>query len=188
MERTWKKCRSLPVSTALFSRTIPASIGLGGKCTGYRCKFAKHWGNDLSIARIARARTSGCRDSAKDEPNAWRSNRRALMGERLINGLDLFDRQAANAVLRTRIRERRWRSLISMRRRPMARRRPMIMVSRRRQRTAAPHVVTMDPDAPTFLPGASVGHRGNGGARCGGQQDDREKSSHTCSTKIQTEP
>ncbi len=69
----------------------------------------------------------------------------------------------------------------------MAWRRAMMMVSRR-QRSAAPHVVTMDPDAPAFLPGPSVSHRGNGGTRCSGQQDDREKSSHKCSTKIQTEP
>ena len=55
----------------------------------------------------------------------------------------------------------------------MPRRRTMMMVSRRRQRTAATHVVTMNPDAPTFLPGPSVGHRGNGGTRCSGQQDDR---------------
>lgn len=62
-------------------------------------------------------------------------------------------------------------------------RRAMMMVSRRRQRTAAPHIMTMNPDAPAFLPGPSLGYRGNGGARCSGQQDDREKSSHRCSTK-----
>ena len=69
----------------------------------------------------------------------------------------------------------------------MPRRRAMMMVSRR-QWTAAPHVMTMDPDAPAFLAGPGVSHRGYGGARCSGQQDDREKSSHTYSTKIQTEP
>ena len=69
----------------------------------------------------------------------------------------------------------------------MPRRRAMMVVSRRWQRTAAPHVVTMNPDAPAFLPGPGFSHRGYGGARRGGQQDDREKSSHTCSIKIRTE-
>jgi hypothetical protein len=67
------------------------------------------------------------------------------------------------------------------------RRRAMMMVSRRWQRTAAPHVMTTNPDAPAFLPGPGVSHRGNGDARCSGQQDDCENSSHTCSTKIWTE-
>ncbi|MDB5784408.1 MAG: hypothetical protein JWQ50_4323 [Caballeronia mineralivorans] len=62
----------------------------------------------------------------------------------------------------------------------------MVMVSRRRQRTAAPHIVPMDPDAPAFHPGPCVSHRWNGGACCSRQQDDREKSSHTYSTKIWT--
>jgi len=66
----------------------------------------------------------------------------------------------------------------------MTRRRAMMMVSRWGQWTAAPHVMTVDPDAPAFLPGPSVSHRGNGGARCSGQQDDREETSHTRSTKI----
>lgn len=63
-------------------------------------------------------------------------------------------------------------------------RRPMMMVSRRWQRTAAPHVMTMNPDAPAFLPGPGLSRRGHGRPRCSGQQDDREKSSHTCSAKI----
>jgi len=39
----------------------------------------------------------------------------------------------------------------------MPRRRAMMVVSRW-QRTAAPHVMTMDPDAPAFLPGPCVSH------------------------------
>ena len=69
----------------------------------------------------------------------------------------------------------------------MPRRRAMMVVSRRWQRTAAPHVVTMNPDAPAFLPGPGFSHRGYSGAHRSGQQNDREKSSHTCSIKMRTE-
>jgi hypothetical protein len=62
----------------------------------------------------------------------------------------------------------------------------MVVVSRRRQRTAAPHIMPMDPDAPAFHPGPCVSRRWNGSACCSGQQDDREKSSHTYSAKIRT--
>ena len=68
----------------------------------------------------------------------------------------------------------------------MPRRRAMMMVSGR-QWSATPHIMTMDPDAPAFLPGPCVSHRWNGGACRSGQQDDREKSSHRYSTKIRTE-
>jgi hypothetical protein len=64
----------------------------------------------------------------------------------------------------------------------------MVTVSRRRQGTAAPHIMPMDPDAPAFHPGSRISHRWSGGARCSGQQDDREKSSHAYSTKIRTGP
>lgn len=63
-----------------------------------------------------------------------------------------------------------------------------VTVSRRRQWTAAPHIMSVDPDAPAFHPGPCVSHRWNGGASCSGQQDNREKSSHIYATKIRTGP
>jgi hypothetical protein len=70
----------------------------------------------------------------------------------------------------------------------MVRRTMMMVTVSRRQGTAAPHIMPMDPHAPAFDPGSCVSRRWSSGARCSGQQDDREKSSHAYSTKIRTRP